>query len=40
MQKICPLAGRVFEDKTLLKSHVKAAKREIKRLVDELDSRR
>ena len=39
MQKICPLAGRVFEDKTLLKSHVEAAKREIKRLVDELDSK-
>ncbi len=37
MQKICPLAGRVFEDKTLLKSHVESAKKEIKRLVDELD---
>ena len=37
MQKICPLAGCVFEDKTLLKSHVESAKREIKRLVDELD---
>ncbi len=36
-EKICPLAGRVFKDKTLLKSHVKSAKREIKRLVDELD---
>jgi Fe-S-cluster containining protein len=37
MQKICPLAGRVFEDKTLLKNHVESAKREINRLVDELD---
>ncbi len=37
MEKICPLAGRVFKDKTLLKSHVESAKREIKRLIDELD---
>jgi len=37
MQKICPLAGRVFEDKILLKSHVESARKEIKRLVHELD---
>ena len=39
MQKICPLAGLVFEDKTLLKSHIESAKREIRRLADELDSK-
>jgi Fe-S-cluster containining protein len=39
MQKICPLAGLVFEDKTLLKSHIESAKREINRLADELDSK-
>jgi len=38
MEKICPLAGLVFEDKDLLKSHVRSAKREIKRLIKELDS--
>jgi Fe-S-cluster containining protein len=36
--KICPLAGRVYKDKTLLQKHVESAKKEIFRLVDELDS--
>jgi Fe-S-cluster containining protein len=39
MEKICPLAGRVFEDKTLLKSHVESAKKEMNRLIRELDSK-
>jgi Fe-S-cluster containining protein len=37
MQKICPLAGRIFDDKRMLKSHAESAKREIERLVDDLD---
>jgi hypothetical protein len=38
MKEICPLAGVVFKDKVSLRSHVKSAKKEIKRLVNELDS--
>jgi Fe-S-cluster containining protein len=36
--KICPLAGRVYVDKALLKKHLGSAKREISTLVKELDS--
>jgi len=38
MDKICPLAGRVYEDKSLLQKYVESAKKEISRLVNELDS--
>jgi Fe-S-cluster containining protein len=37
MEKICQLAGAVFEDKESLKKHVESAKKEILRLVEELD---
>ena len=37
MEKICPLAGHVYQDKTLLGRHVQIAKKEISRLVNELD---
>lgn len=38
MEKICPLAGRVYEDKAMLQMHLGSAKKEISRLVKELDS--
>jgi Fe-S-cluster containining protein len=38
MEKICPLAGRVYRNGPVLKKHVESAKREIFRLVKELDS--
>jgi Fe-S-cluster containining protein len=38
MEKICPLAGRVYQDKALLKKHIESAKRELRRLMNELDS--
>lgn len=38
MEKICQLAGIVYGDKKLLREHLKSAKKEITRLVDELDS--
>lgn len=37
--QICPLAGVVYRDKELLQKHVKAAKREITRLVNELEAK-
>jgi len=37
MDKICPLAGHVYKDKTLLQKHVKSAKKEIAKLVNDLD---
>jgi Fe-S-cluster containining protein len=36
--QICPLAGVVYRDKELLQKHVKAAKREITRLVNGLEA--
>jgi len=39
MEKICPLAGVVYRDKELLRRHVESARREILRLVSELDSK-
>jgi len=38
MQKICQLAGVVYANKSLLQKHLEAAKKEIRRLVDEIDS--
>ena len=38
MDKICSLAGRVYLDKVLLQRHVDSAKKEIFKLVSELDS--
>ena len=38
MEKICPLAGRLYENKAMLREHLKSAKKEILRLVGELDS--
>ena len=38
MDKICSLAGRVYLDKALLQRHVDSAKKEIFKLVSELDS--
>jgi len=37
MDKICPLAGVVYADKELLRKHLESAKREVLRLVNELD---
>lgn len=37
MDKICPLAGHVYKDKELLQKHVESAKKEITRLVNDLD---
>lgn len=39
MEKICPLAGVVYRNKKQLRLHLNSAKREIKRLAQELDSR-
>jgi len=38
MEKICPLAGVVYRDKELLRKHIESARREILRLVGELNS--
>ena len=38
MDKICSLAGCVYSDKVLLQRHVDSAKKEISKLVSELDS--
>jgi hypothetical protein len=38
MDRICPLSGKVYDDKRLLKKHLRSAKTEILRLVAELDS--
>lgn len=38
LERICQLARVVYEDKELLRKHVESAKREISRLVKELDS--
>lgn len=38
MDKICPLAGIVYKDKEILQKHLNSARKEITRLVDELDS--
>lgn len=37
-EKICALAGRIYEDKALLRKHVTSARKELSRLVKELDS--
>jgi Fe-S-cluster containining protein len=37
MEKICPLAGVLYKNKTILKKHLDTAKREILQLVGELD---
>jgi Fe-S-cluster containining protein len=36
MEKICPLAGVVYNDKTMLQKHLDSAKKELKKLVKEL----
>jgi Fe-S-cluster containining protein len=37
-ESICPLARRLYDDKERLKKHLKLAKKEIRRLVRELDA--
>jgi hypothetical protein len=37
MEKICQLAGGVGADKALLQRHLESARKEITRLVDQLD---
>jgi Fe-S-cluster containining protein len=39
MEKICSLAGAIGKDEAAFKKHLESAKREILRLVSELDSR-
>jgi Fe-S-cluster containining protein len=39
MERICPLAGIVYADKQSLQKHFESAKREITRLVSELDTK-
>ena len=39
MDKICQLAGTVYQDRQLLQKHLSSARREILRLVDQLDPR-
>jgi hypothetical protein len=36
MEKICPLAGAMYRDKTLLAKHFETARKEILQLVKEL----
>jgi Fe-S-cluster containining protein len=38
MKKICALAGRIYHDHAILQIHLGSAKKEISRLVKELDS--
>lgn len=38
MEKICPLAGKMHKNQPVLKKHVESAKKEILRLVNELDA--
>jgi len=38
MEKICPLAGVVYNDKKTLRKHLFSAKKELKRLVEELSA--
>jgi len=38
MEKICPLAGAIHKQREILKKHLESAKKEILRLVSELDS--
>jgi hypothetical protein len=37
MERICPLAGTMYKDKSLLKKHFETARREILQLVRELN---
>lgn len=37
MEKICPLAGIMYRDKRLLQKHLESAKKEILKLINELD---
>jgi len=39
MEKICPLAGALYLDKEAFEKHIKPAKREILKLVRDLDAR-
>lgn len=39
MEKICPLAAVVYSDKKMLQKHLDSAKKELKRLVNELSPR-
>jgi len=38
MEKICPLAGKLYRNKEKLRKHLKSAKKEILKLIRELDS--
>jgi len=37
-EKICPLAGELYRNKSLLQSHLESARRELLKLVDDLDA--
>jgi len=37
-EKICPLAGALYRKKSMLQSHLESARRELLRLVDDLDA--
>jgi hypothetical protein len=39
MEKICQLAGTAYKDEELRRKHLESAKKEILRLVKELDSK-
>jgi len=38
-EEICPLAGKLYKNKGMLEKHLTSAKKEIRRLVCELDSK-
>jgi Fe-S-cluster containining protein len=38
MEKICPLAGKLYENEPILRRHLESAKKEIDRLVRELNT--
>ena len=38
MEKICPLAGKLYKNQTMLQKHLQSAKEEILKLVSALDS--
>jgi hypothetical protein len=38
-EKICPLAGKLYKNQKMLQKHLKSAKKEILKLVHQLDSK-
>lgn len=39
MEKICPLAGKLYRNTKMLETHLKSAKKEILRLIRQLDAK-